>query len=257
MATGSFPAARFGMALVGLGLGLSIPATNVMVAQRHPGRRGAALSHLNLMWGAGAVLSPLLFMALPPWARVEGVLLPLAAIAGLTAIGLAVLLPADPPRVVAGEGMGAGVSGGLLALSAAQLLLAVGTETAVGGWIVAVYPAGGPVPALLVGGGFWAAFLAGRAVAPVLLRRWSESALHAGALALAGLGARGRVVGRLGDRRRRRRAARRPGPGSRVPAGRRDADGPHRNEPIAPRGLGVRGVRAGRRDFALAHRPRR
>ena len=55
--------------------------------------------------------------------------------------------------------------------------------------MVAAYPADGPLPALLVGGGFWAAFLAGRAVAPALLRRWSESTLHAAALALAGVGA--------------------------------------------------------------------
>jgi FHS family glucose/mannose:H+ symporter-like MFS transporter len=189
VALGSFAAALVAMGLVGLGLGLSIPATNVIVAQRHPEGRGAALSRLNLVWGIGAVLSPLLFMPLPPRIRVEGVLLPLATFSALAALGLFSLLPADAPRParVADDRTGTATAGPL-ALAAGQLCLVCGTEAALGGWMVAAYPTDGPLPPLLVGGGFWAAFLAGRALAPALLRRWSESALHAATLAVAGAG---------------------------------------------------------------------
>src|SRR5438270_10215182 len=52
------------MALVGFGLGLSIPASNVLVGRMNPNRRGAALSLLNLMWGVGAIGCQLLFYVL-------------------------------------------------------------------------------------------------------------------------------------------------------------------------------------------------
>ncbi|HEX6737415.1 MAG TPA: MFS transporter [Vicinamibacteria bacterium] len=190
VATGSFPAAFAGMGLVGLGLGLSIPATNVIVARRHPLARGAALSRLNLMWGLGAVTSPLLFMALPPRLRVTGVLLPLAAAAGTAAFLLARALPAqEPPPSTAAAGDAAGRASGVpLALAAAQLFLVVGIESALGGWMVAAYPEHGPLPPLVVGGAFWAAFILSRGLTPALLRPLSEGTLQALALAAAAAG---------------------------------------------------------------------
>ena len=189
VATGSFPVALGAMALVGLGLGLSIPATNVIVARRHPESRGAALSRLNLVWGIGAVISPLLFMTLPPRLRVAGVLLPLAGLAALAALGLSQVLPADPPPASSpGDRATGKPSGAPLAVAAGQLFLVVGTESALGGWMVAAYPEGGPLPPLMVGGGFWGAFLLGRGLAPALLRHLREGTLHAGALGVAGLG---------------------------------------------------------------------
>jgi fucose permease len=189
VATGSFPVALAAMALVGLGLGLSIPATNVIVARRHPGSRGAALSRLNLAWGIGAVISPLLFMTLPPRLRVAGVLLPLAALAGTAALGLARALPAEaPPATGVAEGAAGRPSAVPLALTAAQLFLIVGTEAALGGWMVSAYPQQGPLPPLVVGGGFWAAFILSRGLAPVLLRALREGTLHAVSLATAGAG---------------------------------------------------------------------
>jgi fucose permease len=117
------------------------------------------------------------------------VLLPLAALAGLAALGLARVLPADPPPDSSPRDESPGQPWGApLAVVAGQLFLVVGTESALGGWMVAAYPTGGPLPPLVVGGGFWAAFLLGRAVAPALLRYLRESTLHAAALGVAGLG---------------------------------------------------------------------
>lgn len=188
LALGSFHLALASAALIGLGLGLSIPATNVIVASRHPDHRGAALSRLNLIWGLGAVLSPLLFAVLPARAPAEAVLLPVAALAAAASLGLAWTLSADPPpREDAGAAAGRSTFG-LLGLAAAQLFLAVGTEAAMGGWLVAAVADLGRVPSLLVGGAFWASFLLGRALAPALLARVTEGAMHAAALALAGGG---------------------------------------------------------------------
>jgi MFS transporter, FHS family, glucose/mannose:H+ symporter len=188
LALGPFSLALGSAALMGLGLGLSIPATNVVVAAGHPDHRGAALSRLNLVWGLGAVLSPLLFAVLPARAPAEAVLLPLAALAALAALSLAWTLSGDPaPREDARGAAGRSI-GSLLGLAAAQLFLAVGTEAAMGGWLVAAVVEQGRVPSLLVGGAFWAAFLLGRAVAPALLARVTEGALHATALVLAGTG---------------------------------------------------------------------
>ena len=67
----------------------------------------------------------------------------------------------------------------------------IGVETAIGGWLVALAgEVGTPeFQALLVGSGFWVAFLLGRAVvAAGLVRRFSETALYFPALVLAGLG---------------------------------------------------------------------
>jgi MFS family permease len=47
-------------AVYGLGLGMAMTSTNMLVARRNPNRRGAALAILNFSWSAGAVACPLL-----------------------------------------------------------------------------------------------------------------------------------------------------------------------------------------------------
>lgn len=188
-----WPLTRLAMALVGLGLGLAIPATNLWVAHRNPRRRGAALAWLNMSWGVGAFLSPLLFAALLGRVPTAGLLAALAALAALVSITLAVSGPrqaaaAPEPRSPAAA---AGGDRPALVLLAAILFLYVGSENAVGGWLVAFSDelgGGRSAVSLWIGSGFWAALLAGRAAAPALLRRWSEPALYRASLAVAGAG---------------------------------------------------------------------
>jgi FHS family glucose/mannose:H+ symporter-like MFS transporter len=191
LASCDWPWARAAMALVGFGLGLSIPATNLLVAHLSPGGRAASLSRLNLVWGIGAVGSPLLFAALSGRAAIGVVLGALAAAAAIAATVLArAVSPSaslvsargeQPPRIWGPR---------IFVVLGALLFLYVGTETTVGGWVVALAAqvTGERTASLLVGAGFWGALLVGRGLAPILLRRVSEPQLHGFALALSGAG---------------------------------------------------------------------
>ncbi len=222
LAIATWPLALAAVAATGLGLGLAIPATNLRVAHSQPTRRGAALSSLNLAWGAGAVACPLLFALRPRGLSVDAVLLTLAAAVGLVVLSLQRLgAPAfwpasgqragSPARSGAEAGSGAAVAetsastgGGRetrpgLFLIAAILFLYVGIENAVGGWLVSLADQFQPARAatsLWIGSGFWAALLASRALAPLLLRRFSEPALYSAGIALAGVGLVGLLTGR-------------------------------------------------------------
>lgn len=197
----AWPFALAAVALMGLGLGLVIPATNLRVAHAHPGRRGAALATLNLVWGLGAVSCPLLFAALLgrlPVAWVPGILAVLAALIAASlaaAIGreVASAPPAETspaaPRSPAPGRRSAGLGPQLLLAS--MLFLYVGAENAVGGWLVALSDqlgGGRSALSMVIGSGFWGALLAGRGLAPALLRRMTEAALYRGSLALALVG---------------------------------------------------------------------
>ena len=205
LAIATWPLALAAVAATGLGLGLAIPATNLRVAHSQPTRRGAALSSLNLAWGAGAVACPLLFAARPRGTSSDAVLVVLAVAAGLVLLLLVRALRgaedrADP--VSAGDSNPASTPAGItvtLAIIAAILFLYVGIENAVGGWLVSLADQFQPARAatsLWIGSGFWAALLASRALAPLLLRRFSEPALYSAGIALAGVGLVGLLTGR-------------------------------------------------------------
>lgn len=203
LALASWPLALAPVAAIGLGLGLAIPATNLRVAHSHPTRRGAALSSLNLVWGAGAVACPLAFAVRPPGTSSDAVLWALAVAAGLV---LVFLLRAprggDNWAEVAASAVSTQPAAGgsptpALVVVAAILFLYVGIENAVGGWLVSLADQFQPTrsaTSLWIGSGFWAALLGGRVVAPMLLRRMSERMLYGSGLAVAGAGLLGLVT---------------------------------------------------------------
>ena len=181
-----WPWALGAIAVMGFGLGLAIPATNIFIAQQYPRRRAAALSHLNMMWVAGAGVSPLLFAGLETVgaARLAPLLL------ALPFLGIAAVLPQHVAAVGAGRpagGQGA-VSVSVLAFFALEMFLYAGTEASVGTWIISVakqyLPGDSSIPEM-IGASFFIALLAGRAVWPVLMGRLGTPAVHRLALALA------------------------------------------------------------------------
>ena len=207
LAMASWPLALAPAAAIGLGLGLAIPATNLRVAHSRPTRRGAALSSLNLVWGVGAVACPLLFAVRPPGMSSDAVLLVLAGAAGLVLPCLAWnarpvaagrFTPGAPAPSPAAAAPAASVPASRpgralpgLVVIAAIMFLYVGIENSVGGWLVSLADEFQPERAatsLWIGSGFWAALLAGRAAAPLLLRRASEPALYGAGIALAAAG---------------------------------------------------------------------
>jgi fucose permease len=182
-----WPLILLAVGVMGFGLGLAIPATNIVVAQRHPARRAAALSHLNLLWGIGACSAPLAFAALRPIGLVGWTPVVLAAPMALLAVFVAAAPPLDVQAPVRGTSV-LPVSPLVLVLIAVQMFLYTGAESAMVAWTISLtkeYTSAESVTADLVGAGFWMALLLGRAAAPAVLRYVTESALHRGALLLA------------------------------------------------------------------------
>lgn len=108
----SFALAALAVFVYGLGFGVSIPASNLLVAEINPERRAAALNLLNAAWCLGAIAGPPLLAAL--WRRLDlgGMLMAVALPAAC--IGAAALLTrrnAPEPRAEGGAGPPGGRSG--------------------------------------------------------------------------------------------------------------------------------------------------
>jgi FHS family glucose/mannose:H+ symporter-like MFS transporter len=183
LATGNWALAPPAMALFGVGFGLCLPATNLLVAQANPNRSGAAVSTLNMIWGVGAVTCPLLLMTLAGRVATTQILWTLSAC--LLAVGVAIaigLKAADfshqnkAPRAEAHNRP----DYKLLLILALTLFFYVGTENTFAGWIVVLGDEIGGSQlssSLLLGSLFWAAQALGRGLAPLALQRLSERRL--------------------------------------------------------------------------------
>ena len=194
LALPAWPLPVAGAALLGFGLGLTIPATNLLVAERHRERRASALATLNLVWSLGAVSCPLLFLAIDrgvPSSWLLGSLAVLTAVAGVAILATQGTEPLAP-LLRQHEPSAPDVGLAQLLFLGAMLFLYVGSESAIGGWLVTLSDRLGgdrSIASLFIGSGFWAAILVGRAATPFVLRSWSEAVLFRAALALAAAGA--------------------------------------------------------------------
>jgi MFS transporter, FHS family, glucose/mannose:H+ symporter len=169
-------------AIYGLGLGLAMTSTNMLVGRRYPNRMGAALALLNFSWSAGAVACPLLvaqFLRHAASGSAFGLL-------GLLVIPFTLLpLLADrrdfAPPMVFGPPPAGIKEAATIAYFALLAFLYVGMEASVGNWMstyatraTAWKFAGGSL-ALAV---FWAALLLGRATTAAMLRFLTERRLY-------------------------------------------------------------------------------
>lgn len=180
------------VAIYGFGLGLVIPALNLQTAERQGDGAAAALNWLNFAWGAGAVASPLWMAAIWRTGRPALGLELLAALAGAAAVGG---LPADAGLVRQSARAARGrvaaaprwAAAGAFALA---VFLYVALENCLGGWAAMLGRSEGwaAMAAVLLPAVFWAGLLAGRALAPTLLRHIAERRLAYGGLLLAAIG---------------------------------------------------------------------
>lgn len=169
------------IAAYGGGLGLAVPAANLMVAAANPGRRSATLNVLNFCWSAGAVACPFLVAAAVKGHSVPTFLATLAGFALLMAIGIAAMPSSvvEPARKDATGNTGSAIpwrSGALLIL-AALFFLYVGVENGFGLWLATYSKSLGkmsPAVAIITSSFFYAAMLLGRLLAPFLLRLTNE-----------------------------------------------------------------------------------
>jgi MFS transporter, FHS family, glucose/mannose:H+ symporter len=180
--------------IFGLGLGLTITSTSMLIGSASLPNRGAALSVLNAVWGSGAALSPLIASVwVKRWPPV-GVFLLLAMALMITFLFIIgkdraafVRLPANPPEQSIGHIQLRSVS-----IFAVIGFLYVGTEVSISGWMmtyVGRLPISSQAWAPIATCCFWVALLCGRTLVPVVVRWLAEAQLLGSSIVVAFLGA--------------------------------------------------------------------
>ena len=189
------------IAASGFGMGVAIPAANLLVAEVNPGRRSATLNLLNFCWSVGAVSCPFLVAAAAKSQAIPFFLEGVAAFGLLVAIGIAVM----PSRIVEPSVAKNAVQNPAAAIpwkSSAVLILAllfflyVGVENGFGGWVASYAKSLGNLTAamaVMTPSFFYAALMLGRWLAPVLLRLTDEIRLVQAGLLMACAGMAGLV----------------------------------------------------------------
>jgi len=176
----------------GLGLGLTMTATSMLVGSTFLGNRGAALSVLNAVWGIGAALTPLIAsLWVGRWPPTYLFLI-LAAVLTVTFL----LIGKNRATFVAGArdaALDASRRTQLKPLSMIAVIsfLYVGTEVSVSGWMmtyVGRLPIANKAWAPIAASCFWVAVICGRTLVPAIVRWWSEAQLLTSSLTMAFIG---------------------------------------------------------------------
>jgi fucose permease len=182
LASGGFLAGLIAVFCYGSGIGLTIPAGNLLVAASYPDRRSSTLNLLNFCWSAGAVACPFLLVACRKLQGVELFLYGLAAaFIVLTAVSL---LGGDVDAAPSSHRSSESSQWFKFLRNPAALMLAilffvyVGTENAIGTWLSSF--AQRITDAHLLGwmtisSYFYGALLLGRIMAPITLRHVSDA----------------------------------------------------------------------------------
>lgn len=180
----SFEGCLAGFFVTGLGLGLPLPAVNLLILEMNPQKGPSALSFLNFCWGAGAILCKPFVDA----TAAEGSILLTTlflSIPLIVAAAFLMLLPSDPEIALeAGPPDKLPASRAPIWITAVAWTIAlfnfvhVGFESGIGGWLTTYADRvhGEPVvklfsPTFL----FFLFFVAGRGVAPLYFRFMSEN----------------------------------------------------------------------------------
>jgi FHS family glucose/mannose:H+ symporter-like MFS transporter len=173
------------IALYGTGIGLAIPAANLLVAEVNRVQRSAALNLLNFFWSTGAVACPFLVAAAARGSELPLLLAGFAALLLVVSLGIAAM-PSHIVEPQAARSDGAKSVAQIDWRSNSVLLLGslfflyVGVENSVGGWIASYAKTLGNWPldrSLMSPSFFYSALMAGRWLASLLLRRVEEVTL--------------------------------------------------------------------------------
>lgn len=180
----------------GLGLGLTIPTTNLLVAELYADRRAAALNVLNLAWGVGAAGCPALAALAFRSGHIEVffIFIVVGTLAVIFSVARNAWIDTKDHRREAEATSASGwrnVPLRLILVLAVLFFVYVGSENSLSGW-AATYAKRLSLHAgtgwMLVPSCFWAALLLGRAVAPALLRRIADAKLMLLGLGVAACG---------------------------------------------------------------------
>jgi fucose permease len=190
------------IAASGFGMGLAVPAANLLVAEVNPGRRSATLNLLNFCWSVGAVACPFLVAAAAKGGAIPWFLGAVAGFALLVAIGIAampssIVEPYAAKDVLSSKAAAIPWKQGMIFILGALFFLYVGVENAFGGWIASYAKSLGsltPTVAFMSPSFFYSALMLGRWLAPLLLRVTDEIWLVRAGLLLACTGMAGLVL---------------------------------------------------------------
>jgi fucose permease len=184
MSSTVFPVCLSGFAINGLGIGLTLPAINLLVLEMAPDNTVMALSILNFCWGAGAVISKPFVDRIGSADSISWPTLALAVVIAAAGLLLAVLPERFRPTEMCLSGTrSAGTkiwSTTLAWIIAAFNFIHVGFETGMGGWLTTYSDRVAPqyATSLLSPTVFYFGFfVAGRAVVPTLFRSVSANSL--------------------------------------------------------------------------------
>jgi fucose permease len=177
-----------------MGAGLAIPAGNLLVAAANPLQRSSALSRLNFSWSVGAVACPFLVAAANRRQQLPLLLLAIAGILVIAFLGVASLRSrvTEPHRLSQDASSVPRISWLSLpfVLFAALFFIYLGLEISIGGWIASYAKTLGSQSveiALMSPSFFYFSLMAGRWLAPLLLRRVKDVVLaRAGLLTACG-----------------------------------------------------------------------
>lgn len=182
-----------GTFVFGVGFGLVIPSTNLLISGAHQNRRASALSILNLCWGLGALLTPAAVYLTVRQEHVGKFVVELCGLLALQAVSFLLISNKVPtakedkvevPPLKNPNMRHVAILGGMF-------FLYVAIEASVGGWIAtlagrfASFTSSGWVlaPSLFYGG-----LLSGRGLTPLVLLKVRERRLALVGLMIAGLG---------------------------------------------------------------------
>ena len=189
------------IAAYGAGLGIAVPAANLLVAEVNPQRRSAALSVLNFCWSVGAVSCPFLVAAAARSGRIQLMLGILAGFSLTVAIGIAAIRNVTEPngRSSAGTAGFMNIEWRHRAFIAMAVLffVYVGTENSFGGWVASYAKSLGSMSltlALVTPSFFYGALTLGRILAPFVLRTVDELRLAKLGLVVTCVGMTGLVL---------------------------------------------------------------
>jgi fucose permease len=191
------------IAAYGGGLGLAVPAANLLVAAANPQRRSARLNLLNFFWSAGAVACPFLVSAAVKTGHIQLFLLSVAATGVGVALGISLMRNsvAEPAPVRNQAPVLLIIRGRSrqFAILAMLFLVYVGVENGFGQWMASYAKSLGTLRltvALATPSLFYSSLMVGRWVAPTLLRFLDEVKLVQGGLLLACVGMAGMIFSR-------------------------------------------------------------
>lgn len=182
-------------AAYGFGFGLTIPATNLCIAEIAGARRAAALNLLNMAYGAGAIACPILVLVGLNAGRLTEVLYAIAISSTLLAI-LFWTMKFEPSsaqapssdsthhhKITPKHPIHVPIALALL------FYLYVGSESGISGWVAEeARRIGAGTISTIVPMFFWAGILAGRGISALLLARIKENSLVIAGLLLSAIG---------------------------------------------------------------------